>query len=96
MKLPWTKGFRLAVARDGIKLVYTSSIREYQLFDLKQDPGEEKNLFNDIHYREQAADLQALLQRISKEDFLKIRKPPMSRKLSDEEKEKMKALGYIE
>ena len=79
-----------------MKLVYTSSIKEYQLFDLKQDPGEEKNLFNDIHYQEQVADLQVMLERICKEDLLKIRKVTKNRKLTDEEKEKMKALGYIE
>jgi arylsulfatase len=96
MKLPWTKGFRLSLALDSMKLVYTSSIKEYQLFDLKQDPGEEKNLFNDIHYQEQVADLQVMLERICKEDLLKIRKVTKNRKLTDEEKEKMKALGYIE
>jgi uncharacterized protein with von Willebrand factor type A (vWA) domain len=37
-----------------------------------------------------------MLERICKEDFLKIRKVTMNRKLTDEEKEKMEALGYIE
>jgi arylsulfatase len=96
MKLPWTRGFRLSLVLDSIKLVYTSSIKEYQLFDLRKDPYEEKNLFNDMPYQEQVEDLKVMLERICKEDFLKIRKDTMNRKLTDEEKEKMKALGYIE
>ncbi|MHC4458127.1 MAG: sulfatase [Planctomycetota bacterium] len=65
-----------------------------QLFDLKTDPHEERNLIYDYNYRKQLNDLKVRLERIRDEDFLNIRIPKKPQKLTEEEIEKLKSLGY--
>ncbi len=69
--------------------------KEYQLFDLETDPYEEHDLINDPAYQERAVDLRFRLKRISGEDFLGLKISDSPQKLTNEEKEKMRALGYV-
>jgi hypothetical protein len=43
--VPQKRVFGLSLMLDSIKLFYAASIKEYQLFDLRKDPYEEKNIF---------------------------------------------------
>lgn len=88
-------GVKFSIILAGLKLIYTLLSARYQLFNLKTDFHEEHDLIEDPRYQEQANDLKVRLHRIHREDFLKVRtlrKPP---KLSDEEIERLKSLGYI-
>jgi len=86
--------FSLAV--DGLKLIYTPQNERYEMFNLKTDRGEEHNLITDYNYVERFKDLNLRLIRICNEDFLKLRivNEPSDR-LTEEELEKLKSLGYI-
>ena len=69
-------------------------VKGYALFDLKTDFNEEHNLMAGIEHRQRAKDLILRLKRLANEDRLKLKvsiKPP---KLSREEIEKLKSLGY--
>jgi arylsulfatase len=88
--------FSFSVVLDGLKLIYTHLSERYELFDLKTDPHEEHNLVNDAKYRERVEDLKVRLNHIREEDFLRleiVNKPP---KFTDEEKEELRSLGYIQ
>lgn len=86
---------RYSLVADGFKLIHTPALDLYELFDLKTDPFEEKNLFSTASHRNRADGLAARLAEIRKEDRLDLRVKAMPRDLSDEEKEKLKALGYF-
>ncbi len=81
---------------DGLKLIYHASSNQYELFDVKTDPREKNNLINETKYRMQVKDLKIRLNRIRKEDFLGIPGDKNNRKLSNEEIEKLKSLGYVQ
>jgi arylsulfatase A-like enzyme len=87
-------GKKFSITLDGFKLIHTPSFQQYQLFDLKTDPHEERNLIYDYNYRKQLNDLKVRLERIRDEDFLNIRIPKKPQKLTEEEIEKLKSLGY--
>ncbi len=86
---------RYSLVSDGFKLIHTPALDLYELFDLKTDPFEEKNLFSTEPHRNRADGLAARLAEIRKDDRLGLRVKAMPRDLSDEEKEKLKALGYF-
>jgi len=85
-----------SLAMDGLKLIYTASGDQYELFDLKDDPCEKDNLINDSKYQEQIKDLKMGLNQIRREDFLGIPDNTIYRKLTNEELERLKSLGYIQ
>jgi arylsulfatase len=87
-------GKKFSITLDGFKLIHSPSFQQYQLFDLKTDPHEERNLIYDYNYRKQLNDLKVRLERIRDEDFLNIRIPKKPQKLTEEEIEKLKSLGY--
>jgi arylsulfatase len=89
-------GKKSSIVLDGFKLIYTPEFQQYQLFDLKTDPHEEHDLIYDDSYRERGEDLKVRLDRIRNEDFLGLRVPKRRRKLTDEEIEKLKSLGYVQ
>jgi arylsulfatase len=83
------------VLRDGIKLIYQPSRNLFHLFDLNTDPGEERDLIRNGHYRRQRLDLTRVLARIRGENRLNlgpVRKPA---ELTEDEREKLKSLGYL-
>ena len=88
------KGNMFSIIHDGFKLIYTRQKKRYELFDLKTDPNEEHNLIDDHEHRERAKDLALRLKRIAEEDRLKLNVVSERLKLSNEEIEKLKSLGY--
>lgn len=89
------QGSMFTLIYDGFKVIYFYRARRYELFDLKADPNEEHNLINNPEYRERAKDLTLRLNRIAKEDRLKLNVYSKPLKLSREEIEKLKSLGYV-
>jgi len=85
---------KFSLVMDGLKLIYTPLFKQYELYQLKIDPYETHNLINAAKYRERAKDLNSRLMRICQEDFLNIQIVDKPRKLTDEEIEKLKSLGY--
>lgn len=87
-----------SIVVDGMKLVSRPTRpdkEKNQLFNLRTDPREEKDLINDPAFRGRVEDMSARLIRISNEDrlALDIVNAPVS--LTDEEVKNLKALGYI-
>lgn len=86
---------RYSLVADGFKLVHTPSLDLFELFDLAADPFEETNLFSDAVHRSRAELLTARLAALREEDRLDLRVKAVPRDLTDEEREKLKALGYF-
>lgn len=80
---------------DGLKLIYTPLYKQYELFNLTMDPHEEHNLIDDHRYRKRAEDLEIRLKRIRNEDFLGLGIVNEHLRLTDDEIEKLKSLGYV-
>jgi arylsulfatase A-like enzyme len=89
-----------SIVVDGLKLIKVllreEPYQQYQLYDLRKDPIEKENLINATGYREKLGELKTKLERISKEDFLKLTSITTAPQLTPEEKEKLKSLGYVE
>jgi len=89
-----SRGFSLLLG--GHKLIFYPENERYQLYDISKDPNELKNLADDDRYKLTVKDLNDRLRRIRNEDFLNLPVEGNKRVLSDEEKRKLKALGYVE
>ncbi len=89
-----------SIVVDGLKLIKVllreEPYQQYQLYDLRRDPNEKENLINTTGYHERLEDLKTKLERISKEDFLKLTSITTAPQLTPEEKEKLKSLGYVQ
>jgi arylsulfatase len=80
---------------DGLKLILNAQTGTRQLFDLHEDPGEEHDLAGDERYRQRIDDLAAALERIRNEDRLDLGPAKSAEEFSEEELEKLRALGYV-
>jgi arylsulfatase A-like enzyme len=88
-------GVKFSLTFDSHKLIYTPIYKQYQFFDLKNDPHESHNLVNDNKYRHYVKDFKERLHRIRRENLIGqkiVNRPP---DLSEEEKAKLRSLGYL-
>ena len=88
--------FRFSIINNGLKLIYTPLYKQFQMFDLKVDINEEKNLINRPDYKGQVLDLNKRLERAIKEDPLKLKKTLKPKELTEEEIKNLKSLGYVQ
>lgn len=88
-------GTKVSLTLDGFKLIHTPSNDSFELFNIRNDPREECNLIDDAARQKQAEEMKARLKRIRREDLLQIRKTWPKIRLTKEEIENMKSLGYI-
>ena len=88
-------GHDFSIVCNGFKLIYTPSKIRYELFDLNADFNEENNLVNDKKYHKHVENLKLRLHRLKKEDLLDIDLAERQKKLTGEEIEKLKSLGYV-
>ena len=86
--------FKYSIMADGFKLIHTPLYDRYELYNMTEDFNEELDLVNDPHHRPRTEDLKIRLKRIRKQDLLKLG-TIKSPKLTDEELEKLKSLGYV-
>lgn len=82
------------LTRDG-KLIYTPRDGTYEYYDLSVDPGEEHNLISDPRYKDQVERLQKGLNRLRNEDRLNLGAGSAPPPVSEQERAKMRSLGYI-
>jgi arylsulfatase A-like enzyme len=68
---PDTKKY-MVITQDGFKLIYNREANSFELFDLKGDPGEQRNLFNSRP--DKATEMRALLTRFV--DIVTALRPP--------------------
>jgi membrane-anchored protein YejM (alkaline phosphatase superfamily) len=72
-------------------LILTPQKRKYELYDLREDPEEKENIYQDIHLPHEVIDLRKKLD-ASAQAILKSKKEI---KIDDKSKEMLRALGYI-
>ena len=86
---------KASIILDGLKLIYTPMYRQFELFDLTTDPHEERDLIGAAEHQEKVRDLKTRLMRNHMEDLLRLGPIDERPEPTDEEKEKLKSLGYI-
>jgi hypothetical protein len=88
---------RWSVISGGMKLVCLANNvgRPLKLYDLKADLYELRNLVNRKEFGGRIEAMQTALNRIRREDFLQIEPVADEPQLSEEEKKKLRALGYV-
>ena len=92
--LLYEDGRKFSIVVDGHKLIYTPVPERLQLFGLTKDPDETRDLAEDVNYEERKNVLKTRLDRIRNEDLLGLRTAGKPLALTDEEKRKLKSLGY--
>ena len=97
MASPMVKdGLKFSLVFGGLKLIYTPRFRQYELFDLNRDPAETSDLAKDASYQDRLADLRTRLERVGREDLLGLNIVNKPQPLTDEEREKLRSLGYVQ
>jgi arylsulfatase len=88
-----------SIVNDGLKFIvsYTPSFsRKNELFDLKSDVREEHNLANHGGYQQRMEALKSRLNRICGEDLLQLGIVSEIEELTDEDRDKLRSLGYVD
>ncbi len=87
------RDYKMSLIYDGFKLIFSSLTQQHQLFNMATDPFEKNNLVEDALYQGRHMDLKKRLWRVWEEDYLDI---PTSKalRLTDDQIEKLKSLGY--
>jgi arylsulfatase A-like enzyme len=88
-------GYYAAIS-DGLKLVYDSAENRFMLYDLVEDPDETVDLSEEDRYRDPGGALARELARLQSSDRLGAGVRRSAQDLTEEEKEKFKALGYTQ
>ena len=85
---------KYSIMADGFKLIHTPLYDRYELYDMKKDFGEEHDLVNEPAYSQLRQGLKIRLKQLRRQDLLKLG-TVKSPKLSEDELEKLKSLGYV-
>jgi arylsulfatase len=85
---------KYSIIEDGMKLIIHADPGEFLLFDLGDDPGEQHDLSAEANYARYVEPLKRTLSDFFRQDRIgaAVRTPA---NLSEEDKEKLKSLGYI-
>jgi arylsulfatase A-like enzyme len=87
---------KYAVIQDDLKLVHHADSEEYLLFDIRQDPDEALNLLDEAAYADRLRPLAGALARFRTQDVLGIAAQSNVQRFTHSQKEKLKALGYVQ
>jgi arylsulfatase A-like enzyme len=87
--------FKFSLVQDELKLIYTPALERYELYDLVNDPAETDDRVDDPQQRARLTEMKSALHRLRAEDRLLLDAGPPPA-LSDEERRKLEALGYLE
>ncbi len=85
---------QFSLIRDGLKMIYFPRENRYDLFDLRKQPRETRNLFADAIYQQRARELSARLAKTIADDRLQLRVVMRDVALTEEQKRNMQSLGY--
>jgi len=87
-------GYGTSIIIDGLKLLIYRN--QPILFDLAKDPGEKRDLARNLAYKEPLTQLKTHLIRHRRQDLLNLKKTHKKPKISNEEREKLRSLGYVQ
>jgi len=87
---------KYSIIEEGLKLVHHTEANEYFLFDIGTDPDEKVNLLDDAAYAGRLNSMAAALVEHLRQDVLGDRVHRNRQRLTRDEKEKLKALGYVQ
>lgn len=87
---------KYSIIENGLKLVHHTEANEYFLFDVANDPDEQINLLDDAAYAGRLNSMAAAMVEHLRQDVLGDRVHRNTQRFSREEKEKLKALGYVQ
>jgi arylsulfatase A-like enzyme len=85
---------KTSLVYDGYKLIHTALFDLFELYDLRTDSGERRNLLNDSDQSSRTEHMKARLKAISEEDRLGIAIGDNEAIRTEEELETLRALGY--
>jgi arylsulfatase len=88
--------FALSIIIDGLKMIHEPGVWDYALFDLEQDPLEQIDLSGDPAYRDAADQLRRQLDTLRNEGLGSAAPAGEAPDLSEEEIERLRALGYLD
>lgn len=83
-----------SLVKGEFKLLHFPLTKRYELYDLRTDPIELNDLVHDTTYRARLRELREDMLRILGEDRVVLDEVPAARELSQEERERLRALGY--
>jgi arylsulfatase A-like enzyme len=98
MDSPTVRGrVKMSLVYDGYKMIHTPLFDSYELYDLRTDFHETRNLLNDSSQSSRSEFLKARLKAIAEEDRLGIESGigDNERIRTEEELETLRALGYV-
>ena len=87
---------RYALIEGGRKIIYHVAEKEYLLFDLASDPQETVNLVEHAAGNQDVRRMASRLSQLVREDLLGSGVTRKAAILTDDEKEKLRALGYVQ
>jgi arylsulfatase A-like enzyme len=87
---------RYSVIKNGMKLIHHAEDNEYLLFDINTDPDETHDLLNAPDYEDILRPMVAALAGFRRQDVLGDLVRRDTQRLTTDEREKLKALGYVQ
>ena len=84
---------KACVISNGWKMIYNFVTKQYELYNLEEDTGESQNVLGSNDDIERS--LKMKLAKWSNINRIKPKQPKTRKALTDQEKEKLKSLGYI-
>ena len=81
---------------DGMKLIATGSPRAIEFYDIRDDPGEVRDLSEDPDYQDEVRALSRELAATRREDRLQLTPSRSGSQPTDEDRKKLLSLGYVE
>ena len=79
-----------------MKLIYTPDTRIAELYDLRSDPGERNDLSGQQEYRQMGSRLLSRLEEYAYDDLLQVDTSAYREPVTEQEKAKLRSLGYLE
>ena len=87
---------KLALVQGSAKLIHTPATRRFELYDLAADPDEQQDLAHDPGHAARLSDLRVALDAVRGEDRLRLAARPPAPRPTEDEREKLRSLGYVE
>ncbi len=97
MKSPLVQdGLKYSLTSEPLQLIYTPLHKQFELFDIRSDFRARNDLVGDDAYQDQARRMAINLNRLSREDLLRLGPTSPAPELTDKEIRKLKSLGYVQ
>ena len=87
---------KYSIISEDMKLIYTPDTRIAELYDLRSDPGERNDLSGQQEYRQMGSRLLSRLEEYAYDDLLQVDTSAYREPVTEQEKAKLRSLGYLE